>query len=106
MIQCSQCEYFQRGPGGTVAFACDPFSTIKEPECLVKWQLIKLDTMVRAYEATVQMYKRMAPLQEKMLRQMEREIDAVDEADSWRRGYDDEGEGDNGEDDELRDPRS
>jgi hypothetical protein len=90
MIQCGQCEYFQRGPGSTVAFACDPFSTIKEPECLVKWQLIKLDTMVRAYEATVQMYKRMAPLQEKMLRQMEREIDATDEADSWKRDYDED----------------
>lgn len=90
MIQCRDCEYFQRGPDGTVAFACDPFSTIKEVDCLVKWQLIKLDSMVRAYQATVQMYQRMAPLQEKMLRQMEREVDEVEEADAWKYQYDDE----------------
>ncbi|UCG15822.1 MAG: hypothetical protein JSV19_11060 [Phycisphaerales bacterium] len=96
MIQCGDCEYFHRGPDGTVAFTCDPFSTIKEVDCLVKWQLIKLDSMVRAYQATVQMYQRMAPLQEKMLRQMEREVEEVEEADSWKYQYDDE-------DDELDD---
>jgi hypothetical protein len=94
MIQCRDCEYFHRGPDGSVGFACDPFSTIKEPECLVKWQLIKLDTMVRAYQSTLQMYQRMAPLQEKMLRHMEREVDDIDEADAWKYDSDEEEEDD------------
>ncbi len=93
MIQCSECEFFSRGPGGQVTFRCDPFSTIKEPECLSKWQLLrtselgqKLDRMVAAYEATLEMYKRIQPLQEKMFRQMEREIDDIDDAESWKQG--------------------
>ena len=39
-----------RGPDGQLGFRCDPFSTIKEPECLAKWHLVKLDMMVRAYQ--------------------------------------------------------
>ncbi len=84
MIQCSQCEHFSRGPDGQIRLTCDPFSTIKEPECLVKWQLIKTDQMVQAYHATLEFYRRLAPMQEKMLRHMEREIDEMDEADRWR----------------------
>ncbi len=101
MIQCKNCEHYHEGPGGEFALACDPFTNIKEPECLVKWQLIKLDTMVQAYQQTVRMYQRMAPLQEKMLRQMERELDDADEADAWKQGYDDEDDEDdqNHEDD-------
>jgi hypothetical protein len=97
MIQCQDCEHFVRGPDGQVGFRCDPFATIKEPECLVKWQLIKVDqqlselaTMVRAYKATLDMYRRLAPLQEKMFRHMEREIDEVDEADSWKQDLEDD----------------
>jgi len=55
-------------------------------ECLVKWQLIKLDMMVQSYQATVAMYRRLAPLQEKMFRHMEREVDDLDEADRWKLG--------------------
>ena len=84
MMQCSECEHFVRGPHGQLRFTCDPFSNIKEPECLVKWQLIKIDMMVRAYQATVEIYKRMAPLQEKIFRHMEQEIDDIDEAESWK----------------------
>lgn len=84
MIQCSQCEYFIRGPGGQIGFKCDPFSTIKEPECLAKWQFVKIEAMVQAYQATIEMYRRLAPLQEKMFRQMQREIDDIDEADKWK----------------------
>lgn len=86
MLQCSECEFFVRGPGGQVSFRCDPFTNIKEPECLQKWQLIKTETMVRAYQATLDMYRRLAPLQEKMFRQMEREIDDIDEAERWKQG--------------------
>jgi hypothetical protein len=100
MIQCSQCEYFHRGPGGQVSFSCDPFTNIKEPECLIKWQLIKLDVLARSHQATLDMYRRLAPLQEKMFRQMERELDDQDEAERWKYGEEDD-ETDGG-DDEAR----
>jgi hypothetical protein len=92
MIQCSECEHFVRGPGGQIRFTCDPFSNIKEPQCLMKWQLIKIDMMVQAYQATVAMYKKLAPMQERMLRQMEQEMGEIDEADRWKYGLDDEDE--------------
>ncbi|MFH0979973.1 MAG: hypothetical protein V2A79_00355 [Planctomycetota bacterium] len=92
MIQCSQCEHFHRGPDGGVTFTCNPFDNIVEPECLVKWQLIKLDTMVQAYQATLRMYERLAPLQERMFRHMEREIQEQEDAESWKHGYEEEGE--------------
>jgi hypothetical protein len=105
MLQCSECEYFVRGPDGQIGFRCDPFTTIKEPECLQKWQLIKLDqqlakidAMVRAYQATLEVYHRLAPLQEKMFRHMEREIDDVDEADSWKQAYEEEDDEDKPDD--------
>jgi len=99
MIQCSACEHCVRGPDGHLTFTCDPFGTIKEPECIVKWQLLrtaelgqKVDRLVTAYEATLAIYKRFAPLQEKMFRHMEREIDDADDADSWKRDEEEEGE--------------
>ena len=99
MMQCSDCEHFSRGPHGELRFTCDPFSNVKEPECLVKWQLIKIDMMVRAYQVTAEMYKRMAPLQEKIFRHMEQEIDDIDEGESWKRP-DDEEDADPFEDDD------
>lgn len=103
MIQCSECEHFLRGPGGQIALKCDPFSTIKEPECLAKWQLLKsgeltqkVDRLVAAYEATLSLYRRMQPLQEKMFKHMEREIEETEEGDAWK--YEDD------EDDEEEDP--
>lgn len=96
MIQCSQCEFFQRSPSGQMQFRCDPFGTIKEPECLIKWQILKLseadqklERIVTAYEATLAMHKRLEPLQEKMMRHMEREIDEAEDADSWKYEEDD-----------------
>ena len=104
MIQCTDCEYFARGPGGQVTFRCDPLTNIKEPECLAKWQLLrsaelaqKMDRMVSAYEATLAVYKRLQPLQEKMFRHMEREIDETEESDSWKYGDDGEEEDTEGE---------
>lgn len=92
MIQCSECEHFHRGTDDEVRFTCSPFHNIKEPECLTKWQLIKLDTMVRAYEATLRMYERLAPLQERMFRHMEQEIKDQEDSDSWKNSYEDEDE--------------
>ena len=84
MIQCSQCEYFARGPAGEVRLTCDPFSTIKEPQCLDKWQFVRIDMMVQAYQATLAVYRRLAPMQEKMFQHMEREMEGMDEADRWK----------------------
>jgi len=30
-----------REAGGRVGFKCDPFTNIKGPECLAKWQLLR-----------------------------------------------------------------
>lgn len=97
MLQCRDCEFFHPGPNpGRFAFpepsqfTCDPFSTIKEPECLMKWQLVQLNTVARSHQATLDMYSRLAPLQEKMFKHMEREIDDADESDSWKNAEDDE----------------
>lgn len=93
MIQCSECEYFERHADGHIVFHCDPFDKIKEPECLTKWTLLriaevssKLDKIVAANESQAAMNKRLAPMQEKMFRYMEREIDSEEEADRWKTG--------------------
>jgi hypothetical protein len=118
MMQCSECDLFTEGPGGQAQFRCHPFKNVKEPECLVKWQLIKLDAtlrsnqltaakmdqMVRAYQATVDMYQKLAPLQEKMFRHMERELDDIDEGDSWKLGSDDDYDPDDDDDDSFGHP--
>jgi hypothetical protein len=40
------------------------------------------------------MYERIAPLQEKMIRHMEKEIEDQEEADRWKYGEEEEEEGD------------
>ncbi len=90
MIQCKDCEYFRRGENGEVSFACDPFGNIKEPTCLFKWQLIKINQMVGAYQATLRYYDKLAPMQEKMFKVMEREIDDMNESEKWKIAEEDE----------------
>lgn len=97
MLRCQDCEFFSAGPDGSPRLACDPFSTIKEPECLLKWQLIQLNIMAQSHQATLEMYRRFAPLQEKMFKHMEKEIEDVEDADQWKYGLDD---GDEDDDDE------
>ena len=99
MIQCEECEHFSRAPSGAAVLRCDPFSTIKEPHCLQKWQLVKLESLTRSYQATVEIYQRLAPLQEKMMRQIEREIDEIEEADRWKLGPAHDDNEDNDDDD-------
>jgi len=108
MLDCSQCEHFKLDAAGSAQFTCNPFTNVKEPECLTKWQLLKLDasarklddvaarmqTMVEAYQATLAVYRRLAPMQEKMFRHMEREIDEMDESEKWKQGDTDEEEDD------------
>ena len=48
MIQCKDCEFCEMAPDGQVQLKCNPFASIKEPECLTKWQLLRLDLMTRA----------------------------------------------------------
>jgi hypothetical protein len=90
MIQCKECEFCEMGPDSQVSLKCNPFSNIKEPECLMKWQLLRLDLMTRAYMATIAEYKRIAPMQEKLYRHMTREVDEADEADKWKHSDDEE----------------
>jgi len=84
MLRCEDCEFYDRLPDGTPRLTCDPFSTIKEPECLAKWQVVHLRVIAQSHQATLEMHRRLAPLQEKMFRQMEREIDEASEADRWK----------------------
>ena len=90
MIECKDCEYYQVGADGGRVFKCDPFSTIKEPECISKWQLIRLDMLVSSYQSMLSWQKEFAPMQNKLFRYMEREIDDIDETERWK--VDEDGE--------------
>jgi hypothetical protein len=84
MIQCTDCELCELAPDGRRTFKCDPFSNIKEPECLAKWQLIRLDMLVASYQGMLKWYGKLAPLQDKIFKYMKREIDDMDESDRWK----------------------
>jgi len=84
MIHCKDCQHFHRSESGEISFSCDPFSNIVEPECLAKWQLIKINQMVASYHATLEYYRKLAPMQEKMFKVMEREIDSLNESEQWK----------------------
>ncbi len=90
MIQCKDCEFCETDSGGNVQFKCNPFTTIKEPECLLKHQLMRLDMMTRAYMTTIAEYRKIAPLQEKLYRHMSREVEEMEEADRWKYGEEDD----------------
>ncbi|MFW6132962.1 MAG: hypothetical protein ACOC8F_03635 [Planctomycetota bacterium] len=93
MIHCENCQYFHRDESGHVSFTCDPFSSIVEPECLMKWQLLKTNQLVSGYQAMLNYYRKLAPMQEKMMQFMEREIDDMNESEKWK--VDDEEDEDN-----------
>jgi len=90
MIQCKDCELCEIGPGGQRTFKCDPFINIKEPECLAKWQLIRLDMLVSGYQEMLKWYQRLAPIQDKLFKYMHREIDEMEESESWKLDEDEE----------------
>lgn len=101
MLMCKDCELAMIGPDGQVALRCNPFTTIKEPECIHKWQLLKLDALLQAYTAQLASYRRLAPLQEKMMKFMEREMDDMNESDKWKADFDDDAdEGQDKDDDQ------
>jgi hypothetical protein len=95
MIQCKDCEFCEMGPDGRRTFKCDPFVNIKEPECLAKWQLIRLDMLVASYQQMLKWYGKLAPIQDKIIQFMQREIEDIDEADSWKLSDEDEDEEEN-----------
>lgn len=90
MIQCKDCELYRTGPDGRREFACDPFSNIKEPECIAKWQLIRLDMLVASYQQMLNFQQKLAPLQDKILKFMRREIEDLDESDKWKADEDED----------------
>ena len=94
MIQCKDCEYFESGPDGRRLFKCDPFLNVKEPECVNKWQLIRLDMLVASYQSMLSWSERMAPMQDKIFKYMQREIEDINESENWKIGPDEEEETD------------
>lgn len=84
MIQCKDCEFCTVHEDGKKSFTCDPFTNIKEPECLNKWQLIRLDMLVQAYSNMIRMQEKLAPMHQKIFKYVQREIDDIEEADSWK----------------------
>jgi len=93
MIQCEQCELCEIGPNGRKTFKCDPFSNVKEPECLAKWQLIRLDMLLASYQAMLKSTGRLAPLQDKILKYVQREINEMEASEDWKSpGEDDQDE--------------
>ena len=95
MIQCKDCEFCEIGPNSRRVFKCDPFTNIKEPECIAKWQLIRLDMLVASYRGMLEWQKKLAPLQDKILKYMRREIEDMDESDSWKLEEDEKEEEEN-----------
>lgn len=92
MIQCKDCELCEFGENDQRVFKCDPFSNIKEPECIAKWQLIRLDMLVASYQGMLKWYEKMGPMQDKLFKYMEREVDSMDESEKWKLDDEDEQE--------------
>ncbi len=85
MLKCSECEYFDKdAASGRVILKCDPFETAREPECLIKMQLMRIEALVQMQHATIRWHEKLSPMQEKMFKYMEREIDDIDESDKWK----------------------
>lgn len=97
MIQCKDCKYCEIGPDGRRKFTCDPFTNIVEPECLGKWQIIRLDMMVASYRQMLGWYQKLAPLQDKLMKYVQQEMEDLNESEKWK--IDDEQEEDEQEPD-------
>ena len=92
MIQCKDCEFCQISPDGRRTFKCDPFTNIKEPECILKWQLIRLDMLAGAYRGMLKWYEKLAPIQDKLMKYMKHELEELDESERWKLEYEEEDE--------------
>ena len=89
MIQCKDCQFCKRSDDGQLIFTCDPFTTIVEPECLTKWQLLRLDGMTAYFRSLQGQQQKMAPMQDKIMRYVQRELDDIDQTDNWKYEEDD-----------------
>ena len=90
MIQCKDCEFCEIKENGQRTFKCDPFVNIKEPQCIAKWQLIRLDMLVVSYQGMLKWQSKLAPMQDKIFKYMKREMDELDESENWRIDEDNE----------------
>lgn len=90
MIQCTECEFCEVGPNGQRSFKCDPFTNIKEPECIAKWQLIRLDMLVASYQGMLKWYGKLGPIQDKLMKYMKKELEGMDESERWKSEEDEE----------------
>ncbi len=97
MIQCKDCELCEITPDGRKTFKCDPFSTIKEPECLAKMQLLRMEMLLATHRTMLGWYEKMGPMQKKIFKYVQKELDDIDESDKWKVDEDEEDEnGENG----------
>ena len=92
MIQCKDCELCETGPNNRRIFKCDPFVNIKEPEFIAKWQLIRLDMLLASYQGMLKWQGKLAPLQDKIFKYMQREIESMDESEQWKADDDEDDE--------------
>jgi len=90
MIQCEQCDLYEIDEQGRRVFRCDPFRNIKEPECLMKWQLLRLDMLVGAFQGMTHWQRQMAPLQDKIMKYVKRELEELDESERWKQDDDED----------------
>jgi hypothetical protein len=84
MIQCTECEFFETDANGRKILKCDPCVDIKEPECLAKLQLFRLDMLIAGYQSMLASQRKLAPVQDKLLKYVQRELNDMDEAESWK----------------------
>jgi len=75
---------------GRKAFRCDPFSNIKESECLLKMQIMRLDMLAASYRSMLGWQEKMGPMQNKLFKYVEREINDMDETEGWKYQEDDD----------------
>lgn len=84
MIDCNDCEFCEIDGNGRKSFKCDPFSNVKEPECLQKHQIFRLDMLIRSYHSMLRFQEKMAPMQDKIIDYVKREIDDIEDSESWK----------------------
>ncbi len=84
MLQCADCEYYEQDSTGRRIFRCDPFTNIKEPECLMKWQMLKLDMLVAHHQTMLSWQKKMGPMQDKLFKYVKRELDDIEDSEKWK----------------------
>ena len=83
-MQCKDCEFSKVTSTGKRIFLCDPFENIVESQCIIKWQLIKIDQLLDAQSRQLRSQVSMAPLQSKIMKYIEREIQDLEDSDDWK----------------------